>query len=151
MKNSIPRFPAMALMLMISASCLAQPYEHAAGVRAGFSSGLNYKFFFRHTVNALEGNVYYNRNGLNLAAYYSWNLEVFNSSQCFLYFGPGLFGGQWDEALSLGLGGQAGLEVVPRKVPLSFAIDWRPLFNLYKDFDVDLVDFGLCIRYRFSI
>lgn len=142
---------ALLLSLLLHGRLAAQPYEHAAGIRAGYSSGITYKGFFRHTDNAVEADFYYNNHGLNIAAFYSWNFSLSAKDRFFFYTGPGLMGGQWDEAISLGICAQAGLMYVPRKVPLDFSLGWRPLFNLYKHTEPDFLDFGLVIRYRFSV
>jgi len=73
----------------------AQPYMHAAGIRAGYSSGITYKGFRLHRKTAFELDILYNRNGFNLAALYEYHLEPFQSKRTFVYLGGGVFGGDW--------------------------------------------------------
>jgi hypothetical protein len=50
----------------------------------------------------------------------------------------------------LGIAGMAGIEYTLRDVPLNFSLDWKPMLNLYRNFQEDLVDFGVSVRYRFK-
>jgi hypothetical protein len=129
----------------------AQPYMHAAGIRAGYSSGISYKGFRLHRMSAFEVDFLYNRHGFNLGALYEYHLEPFKkNTRTFVYLGGGAFGGDWDDEFSLGLSAVAGLEYTVRNLPLNFSIDWKPMLNLYAVFEPDLLDFGLSIRYRFG-
>ncbi|MCP4312556.1 MAG: hypothetical protein GY790_14940 [Bacteroidetes bacterium] len=143
-------FPLVIGILLLPASMQAQPYEHAGGVRAGYTSGLNYKGFFLHSMNAIEVDVGYNRYGLNISGLFEFHLEPFRSSQWLAYFGGGIFGGEWEEELSLGLKAVGGIEYTLRKTPLNFGFDWRPMVNVYRSFGYDFLDFGLTVRYRFG-
>ena len=61
----------IAVVVLMSATSMllsAQPYEHSVGVRAGYSSGIVYKAFFRHRPTAIEGGLLYNRHGFSLNA-----------------------------------------------------------------------------------
>jgi hypothetical protein len=129
----------------------AQPYKHAAGVRAGYSSGITYKGFFLHSMNAVELDFYYNNHGLNLSALYVLHVEPFRSERWLLHFGGGVFGGNWDGDPSVGLVAAGGIEYNIRDIPLNFGLDWRPMLNVYKEFAYDFLDFGISIRYRFSL
>jgi hypothetical protein len=138
-------------ILLLPITLWAQPYEHSAGVRAGYTSGLNYKGFFLYSMNAIEISLGYNRHGLNISGMFEVHKELFGKDRWFAYFGGGLFGGQWDEELSMGLAAVGGLEYSLRKTPLNFGLDWRPMLNVYRSFGYDLLDFGLTIRYRFKL
>lgn len=138
------------IFLFLPLGLMAQPYQHSAGVRAGYTSGLSYKGFFLHSMNAIELNVGYNRHGLNISGLFDYHMELFGDEQWHAYFGGGPFAGEWDEEFSLGIVAVAGVEYQLRKTPLIFGLDWRPMLNAYRNFDYDLVDFGLNIRYRFS-
>jgi len=143
----------MALLVLIcgSTQCLsAQPYEHSVGVRAGYSSGISYKGFLRHKMTAIEGSVLYNRHGLNINALAEYHLEPFRNKRLLVYLGGGAFGGKWEEDFSIGIAGIAGIEYTLRDLPLNFSADWKPMLNLYRNFEYDLVDFGVSIRYRFK-
>lgn len=138
-------------ILLLPFSLWAQPYQHSAGVRAGYTSGISYKGFFLHRMNAIEAGVGYNRHGLNISAQFLVHRELFGDDQWLGYFGGGLFGGEWDEDFSLGLVAVGGIEYTLRKTPLNFGLDWRPMMNAYRNFGFDFLDFGLCVRYRFKI
>jgi hypothetical protein len=145
------RLKIIIAFLGLTATLSAQPYEHSAGVRAGYTSGLTYKGFFLHTMNAVEIGVGYNRHGINISGLYLFHNELFRSKQWLAYFGGGIFGGEWEEELSLGLTAVGGVEYTLRKTPLNFGVDWRPMMNVYRTFGYDLLDFGVTIRYRFKL
>jgi len=142
------------MMLIASAwqaELQAQPYMHAAGIRAGYSSGISYKGFRLHRMSAFEADILYNRHGFNLTALYEYHLEPFKkSTRTFVYLGGGAFGGDWDEEFSIGVAAVAGIEYTLRDLPLNFSLDWKPMLNIYAVFEPDWIDFGLSIRYRFS-
>lgn len=141
----------MALMSAASMRLSAQPYEHSVGVRAGYSSGIVYKAFFRHRPTAIEGALLYNRHGFNLSALVEYHPELFRNKRIQVYLGGGAFGGEWDDEFSLGIAGVVGIEYILRDLPLSFSADWRPMLNLFEDFEPDWLDFGVSIRYHFKI
>lgn len=141
----------MALMSSTSMLLTAQPYEHSVGVRAGYSSGIVYKAFFRHRPTAIEGGLLYNQHGFNLSALVEYHPEVFRNKRIQVYVGGGVFGGEWDEEFSLGIAGVVGIEYILRDLPLSFSADWKPMLNIFKDFEPDWLDFGVSIRYHFKI
>jgi hypothetical protein len=149
--------PGVILMLAVMLSMAfwqlelhAQPYNHAAGIRAGYSSGISYKGFKLHKMWAIEADFLYNRNGLNISALYEYHLEPFKSKRATIYMGGGPFGGQWKEEFSLGMSAVTGIEYTLRDQPLNFSLDWKPMLNLYALFEPDLLDFGLSVRYRFG-
>lgn len=138
-------------LLLYGLQLAAQPYSHAAGIRAGYSSGLTYKGFLLHRPAAIEADFMYNPHGLNLSLLYQYHRELDPRGRWLVHAGGGLFGGQWDDAFSLGLSPGLGIEYVIRKTPLNFGLDWKPMLNLYRKFAFDPLDFGLSIRYRFSL
>ncbi|MEN8201610.1 MAG: hypothetical protein ABFS28_03375 [Bacteroidota bacterium] len=160
MKSAKPSLKLLAgfrkiifLLILIWGSALsltAQPYEHSLGIRAGYSSGISYKGFFRHKMAAIEASILYNRHGFSLNALYEYHLEPFRNKRLLIYLGGGAFGGNWAEDLSLGMAGLAGIEYTLRDLPLNFSLDWKPMLNLYRNFEHDLMDFGVSIRYRFK-
>jgi hypothetical protein len=145
------RNPILVTTLLLPLMLQAQPYAHAGGVRAGYSSGLTYKGFFLHRMTAIEADGYYNQHGLNLAALYEMHAEPFRSSRWLGWFGGGIYGGKWDGELSTGVCAIGGIEYTLRKVPLNFGLDWRPMLNIYRELTYDLLDFGVTIRYRFQL
>lgn len=141
----------MLLYIPGSLTLSAQPYEHSLGVRAGYSSGIIYKGFFRHRMTSVEAEALYNRHGLNISALYEFHAKPFRSQQWFIYAGGGLFGGNWENDISMGVLAVGGIEYVVRDLPLSFSIDWKPMMNIYRKFEVDPLDAGVSFRYRFSL
>ncbi len=150
-KMKLPGIPVLMAILLAPLVLQAQPYGHAGGVRAGYSSGLTYKGFFLHRMTAIEADGYYNRHGLNIALLYEMHAEPFQSSRWLLFAGGGIHGGKWDGELSAGVVAIGGIEYTLRKVPLNFGFDWRPMLNIYREFSYDLLDFGFIIRYRFTL
>jgi len=155
MRKSFDKFFIAAAMMLIASAwqmqLKAQPYMHAAGIRAGISSGISYKGFLLHRMSAFEGGILYNRHGLNLTALYEYHLEPFKkNTRTFVYLGGGAFGGEWEDEFSIGLAAVAGIEYTLRDLPLNFSLDWKPMFNIYAVLEPDWIDFGLSVRYRFS-
>jgi hypothetical protein len=101
-------------------------------------------------MSGIEASILYNRNGFHVNALYEYHLEPFRNKRLLVYAGGGAFGGEWDEELSLGLAGIAGMEYTLRDLPLNFSLDWKPMLNLYRNFEYDLMDFGISIRFRFK-
>ena len=128
----------------------AQPYEHSGGIRAGLSSGISYKGFFLHRMSALGIDALYNPHGLNISALYEMHTELTRNGRLLAYGGGGLFGGRWDEEFSSGLCVVGGIEFTIRKVPINIGAEWKPMLNVYRLFDYELLDFGITIRYRFG-
>ena len=141
----------LILGIILPPSLTGQPYEHAAGVRAGYSSGLTYKGFLRYRMSAFQLDAYYNRHGFNLSLQYLYHMEPFRNNRWLVFAGGGPFSGQWDDAFSAGLLLTGGIEYVMRDLPLNFGFNWRPLLNIYRESAYDLLDFGLSVRYRFSL
>ena len=48
------------------------------------------------------------------------------------------------------IAGIAGVEYTLRDLPLNISVDWKPMLNLYRSFEYDLLDFGISIHYRFK-
>jgi hypothetical protein len=86
-----------------------------------------------------------------VSALVEYHPEVFKNKRILVYVGGGAFVGEWDDEFSVGIAGVAGIEYVLRDLPLSFGADWKPMLNLFEDFEADWVDFGVSIRYHFKI
>lgn len=138
------------LFTSLFCNAVSQPYEHSGGIRAGYSSGLSYKGFFRYSLGAVEGDLLYNRNGFNVTILYELHYEAFRTKRVLLYGGGGLFGGNWEEHPSAGISPVAGIEFIVRDLPVNFSIDWKPMINVYRYFHYDVADVGISIRYRFQ-
>lgn len=151
LKASLGKNLIILILVWGSTLCIsAQPYEHSVGIRAGYSSGISYKGFFRYKMAAIEASMLYNRHGFNLNALYEYHLEPFRNKRLLVYLGGGAFGGGWENELSLGIAGIAGIEYTVRDLPLNFSLDWKPMLNLYRSFEYDLLDIGISVRYRFK-
>jgi hypothetical protein len=154
MKNIKSEVIVSVTLLLLMASghpgLNAQPYNHAVGVRAGYSSGISYKGFRLHKMWAVEADFLYNRHGLNISALYEYHHEPFKNKRTFLYLGGGPFGGKWDDEFALGVTAMAGMEYTIRDLPINLSLDWKPMLSLYSQIKPDLLDFGLSIRYRFG-
>ncbi len=138
-------------LLIAQLSLTAQPYEHAAGVRAGYSSGITCKTFLRYSMSAFQLDGFYHPRGLYIGVQYLYHLEPFRSSRWLICTGGGPFSGQWEDAIAAGVSVTAGIEYNMRDLPLNFGIDWKPMLNIYKNSGTALLDFGASIRYRFSL
>jgi len=127
-----------------------QGYNHSAGIRAGFSSGIVYKGFIRNNhAGAVEA--LYNRNGINISVLYQVHTAPFYNKRWLIYFGGGAFSGKWEELFSLGIIATTGIEYIMRDLPLVFSLDWKPMFNIIRITGFEVLDFGLSIRYRFEL
>ena len=146
-----PVLMLLAALLLLPLQLQAQPYNHAGGIRAGYTSGITYKGFFLYSMNAVQIDAGYNNHGLNLSALYVLHREPFRNSRWLLYGGGGAFGGEWDQEVSAGLVAMGGIEYTVRELPLNFGFDWKPMVNLYRLFETDFLDFAVTIRYRFSL
>lgn len=138
-------------LMMAALGAAAQPYDHAAGVRAGYSSGFTYKGFFLHRMSAVGVDVLYNPNGLVISGQFLFHAEPFRNRRWLVYAGAGPMGGRWDDNLSLGILGSAGIEYTLRDLPLNFGFDWRPMLGIYRYTEYELLDIGFTIRYRFTL
>lgn len=145
------RICMIVLPFLTGANLAAQPYEHSAGVRAGYSSGITYKAFLRYQMNAIEIQALYNGHGLNLTGLYEHHMEPFRNDRWLVYFGGGVFGGNWEGEVSTGIAVIGGIEYVVRDLPLNFSLDWKPMMNIFRVYEIDLLDFGVSIRYRFKL
>ncbi len=124
----------------------AQPYKNAAGIRAGLSSGLN----FRHlTDNNLlfEGDALYNREGSQFSAMLGYQFTPHDKKRVYYYAGAGIFGGTWDEENAAGVCLVAGAEYVYRQVPLSMGVEWKPQAKIFSGVGFLIPDIGVTVRF----
>ena len=138
----------LIILFFFSALTYAQEYEQAIGVRAGYSGGLSYRRF----INAWYGGeiiAQYNRNGFQLTGLIESQQAPFKADRLYLYYGGGLYAGNWDDYFALGITAIGGIEYVILNLPLSVSADWKPMLNLFKNFAVDPFDFAFTLRYTF--
>ncbi len=139
----------MTILLGIAVLCcgtaMSQPYDHSAGVRAGFSSGLAYKRFIDRNMN-IDVQALYNREGFQLTALYEYQFSPYSKKRLYYYAGIGPHGGNWGNELAVGAAVLAGTEFVFRKAPVIVGLEWKPMVNFYKVFDHVLYDVALTAR-----
>lgn len=124
---------------------IAQPYEHAVGIKAGYSSGVVYKLFLDKN-GVLDGQALYNSHGFQLSALYGYQFTPYAKKRLFYFAGLGPYGGNWDEEFALGVALNLGAEFVLRKAPLVMGLEWKPMFNLYKVSDYAIPDIALSVK-----
>lgn len=146
MKNKVVLVFITALFYVGSVS--AQPYRSALGAAAEFTfkdyfaTGATYKFFMSEK-SAGEVNALASRGGYYISLLYQYHFPLSKQKQLFAYAGAGAFNIIYPR-------GSVGFEYRPKQFPLSFAFDWRPLYEWKVDDDVDnsgLSHFGLNVRY----
>jgi len=138
----------LILMLFIGTTVAAQDYEQAIGIRAGYSGGISYKRFFNAWYSG-EVLVQYNRNGFQLTGLAERQDAVFNTDRLYLYYGGGVYTGNWNGLFALGLTGICGVEYVLRDLPLAFSLDYKPMLNIIRVTTFDPFDFALGLKYTF--
>jgi hypothetical protein len=133
-------------LLSISVLLLnAQPYDNSVGLRAGYSSGLA----FRHFINrdfAIEAQALYNPFGFQLSALFETQFSPYPKERLQYYFGIGPHTGNWDNEFSLGAAVIAGGEFIFREAPVILGLEWKPMINIYKQFDFVIPDFALTFK-----
>jgi len=145
------RLIAGMILAWIPLLLFSQPYEHSAGIRAGYSSGLTYKAFFLFRPTAIEVTALYNNHGFQAAALLEIHRELDRKGQFMAFAGGGLAVGQREDEFAAGLVAAAGLEYCLRRIPLCFGIDWKPTLMVLRTTNYDLFDLGLYARYRFKL
>jgi hypothetical protein len=140
------RIKVTLLMLFILFGALSgQPYEHAVGIKAGYSSGIVYKLFPDRSF-ALEGQALYNNHGFQFTALYEYHFMPYAKRRLYYYVGFGPHGGEWDNEFALGAAVCLGTEFVFRQAPLSLGLEWKPMVNLYKRFDYAIPDLAVTVK-----
>lgn len=123
----------------------AQPYEHAVGIKAGYSSGVVYKLFLDKK-GALEGQALYNSHGFQFTALYEYQFTPYAKKRLFYFAGVGPHAGNWDEEFALGVALNLGAEFVFWKTPLIMGLEWKPMVNLYKVSGYAIPDIALTVK-----
>ena len=133
------------MFFVFSGYLSAQPYEHAVGIKAGYSSGVVYKLFLDKGA-ALEGQALYNKHGFQFTALYEYHFTPYAKRRLYYYAGFGPYGGEWDEEFALGAAVCIGSEFVFRKAPLTMGLEWKPMINLYRIFDYAIPDIAMTVK-----
>lgn len=134
------------VLIVFPISLSAQPYENAAGIRAGYSSGLNFKHITNDNL-VIEGDGLYNRHGFQFFGVLAYQFSPYDRERLFYYAGGGIFGGNWEEEASVGAALLVGSEYVFRDVPLTIGLEWKPMMNVFKTFGHAIPDIGLTVRF----
>lgn len=146
MKSKIVLF--FISVVFYSGTLLSQPYRSALGAASEFTfndyyaTGATFKFFMGKKsageITALAGN-----GGYYISLLYQYHFSLDNKKQLFGYLGAGAFNIIYPR-------GTLGLEYRPAALPVSIAVDWRPIYEWRVDDDIDnsgLKHFGISLRY----
>ncbi len=172
MKKKIHLIVLLAFMGIFTVSN-AQPYKFGVGVRLGNydnNAGLTGKLFLAND-RALEGILYFPYQGFHFTLLYKYQNPVPNVKGLTWFIGAGLHVANWDEyyywkgtkrgtkyyyveedsrRTVFGLDFILGLEYTLKKVPFSFALDWKPGWNFNRDYNRNWgSNVALSIRYTF--
>ncbi len=124
----------------------AQAYKNAAGIRAGYSSGLSYRYL-NDDHQVWEGQALFNPEGFQFTALFNYQFTPHDKKRVYYYAGAGLLGGNWDGEACAGVAVSMGAEYVFREVPLTIGLEWKPMVKLYNGFDYVIPDVGLTVRF----
>ncbi len=158
----------LLLIFMFANAVSAQEFRQAVGIRAGWTSGFEYRIF-TDDYNSYKFLLSSRDRGLQLHAFKEFHrYDLFDfTDQLTFVFGGGVHVGseRWDEhyfdyntsyfrtrtALIAGIDGLAGLEYTFYEVPISVGLEVKPYFDLWgkEFFDLNLFDFGLTVKYLF--
>lgn len=160
------------LLINISLLAGAQGYRQQMGLRGGVSSGISYKLF-KSELKAMEGMLSYRDRGIQLTALIETYRPMYlkHTDRVHFFSGVGAHIGyaQWynDRILEdpifrrnylgehfspvLGLDAIIGFEYRFLRIPFVIGIDYKPYFELFGPnfFSLNLLDFGLSIKYSF--
>lgn len=152
----------------LSFCVFAQEFKYAAGIRAGYTGGVEFRIY-TDDLNSYKFLLGSRNKGTIIHAikeFHRPDLFTFTDRLNFVY-GFGVHAGyeRWDQryynyntsyyvtrtAFIAGLDGLAGLEYLFREVPLSLGIEVKPSFDLFgRDmFDLELFDFAFTVKYHF--
>jgi hypothetical protein len=136
---------SILFLILFASISIAQPYDFSVGVRAGYSSGLNMKMFMNDDF-AIDAQGLYNKSGFLLNVLYEYQFSPYPKERLQYYFGAGPHSGNWDGEFALGVAIMLGCEYIFRQAPVTIGLEWKPMMNLYKQFDYVIPDIGLTFR-----
>lgn len=98
----------------------------------------------------LHGDITFGK-GIGANLLYDFKIDNINIDKFKLqyYLGTGLSTFVGDPFI-LGVNGEAGIEYLFNKTPITVGIDWRPQLNIISKTSLDILQFGLNIRYRIN-
>lgn len=154
--------------MLFTQVAIGQGYSQAAGIRAGWSSGLEYRFYTDDS-NSYKFLLSGRNRGLQahvLKEFHQYDRFSFSNQLVFVY-GFGIHAGyeRWNEwyvapgrswygtrsSFIVGGDGLAGLEYIFDELPISTGIEVKPYFDLLgkNPFRVNLFDFAFTVKYLF--
>jgi hypothetical protein len=153
---------------MISYLVYSQEYKYAAGFRAGYTGGVEFRVY-TDDLNSYKFLLGARGNGAVFHAMKEFHrLDLFSfTDQLNFVYGAGVHLGyeRWNQkyynyyssyyvtrtAFIAGIDGLAGLEYIFLKAPVSLGIEVKPYFDLFgrEIFDLELFDFAFTIKYHF--
>ena len=137
---------AMTLTLLVTAHSYGQTYKTALGLRAGGTSGITIKHFYRGQM-AWEGQVGFFGNGSSITGLIMKHDNAFNTPGLRYYAGGGahlaFYNGNTysnrlgrdityyqTDAVAFGINGIIGLEYILPDFPLGFSLDLKPFVEV---------------------
>ena len=158
------------LMLIFCVNTYSQNFTREAGIRGGLSSGFTFRQYLYESLS-YEGLLSFRENGLQITLIRQLHVQTYTeySENIFLVYGyGGHIGYNYSNNFKLffqneiiypqpmfspliGVDGFAALEYRLDDLPLTFALDYKPFFELStrQFFRLSLWDFGFAIKYRF--
>jgi hypothetical protein len=149
---------------------LAQDTGREAGFRGGVTSGLTYRQYLEHNFS-YEGILSFRQDGLQFTLLRQIHEQSFFdvSDNLFFVYGYGAHAGFFysrdykmfvrnhvyyrERRFSpvFGIDGFGSVEYRMTTLPLSFALDFKPFFevSVYQFFKINIWDLGLSVKYRF--
>ena len=162
------RLLLILVFIVISSYAFSQEFRNAAGIRAGYTGGIEYRIY-TDDINSYKFLLGWRNHGALIHALKEWHMTdlfTFTDQLTFVY-GAGVHMGyeRWDQqyfsyntsyyntrtAFIAGIDGLAGLEYLFREVPVSLGLEVKPYFDLFgrEFFDLQLFDFAFTVKYHF--
>ncbi|KOH43812.1 hypothetical protein [Sunxiuqinia dokdonensis] len=137
-------------------------YRTGIGFRAGPMAGLTVRHFISQQ-EAVELSMSSRWSGSVFHGLYERHHNVMKDSRLNWFYGGGIHVGHWNLESNLhpwfsedgsytafGIDGIAGLEYCLVDAPISFSLDWKPMFNVINKTRFRMDDVGLTIRVFFG-
>ncbi|MBE7178281.1 MAG: hypothetical protein INR69_17910 [Mucilaginibacter polytrichastri] len=145
-----------ALFFLFGQDASAQSYENAAGLRVDFGTGpAGVGPSFRHNFNehdAVDAALLFFDGAIGIGGEYQYNLPISGAEGLNGYLGLGpqlLFGTSRGSDVGVLIRPVAGLDYKIDGVPIDFAFDWRPAFQLTPGTEFTAARFGISARFTF--
>lgn len=158
----------LAVLIFIAIVASGQGFNHALGLRGGFTSGVEYRYYTSdgHSLKGLLGTRDRGAQLYLLTEFYEYDLFLF-SYQLVFYYGAGIHAGfeSYDifqqkenrlvevtrSSFLAGLDGLIGLEYLFYEAPMTIGVEVKPFFDVFgrKRFDIQPFDFALTVKYLY--